>query len=249
MSTPSTVPLHKSSLRNEIFDLLSRQIITGKYSPGQWLRQDELATQLGVSQTPVREALDLLVSAGLAERIPYRGVRVLTVTQEEIIDIYILRLVLETAVVRLAAHNILPEQLDQIYEILTQTSKISSLEGISQHRHLNKQFHQSIAEACGNTQLKAQYEMASNRFPDWMLYDHIIQHPELLEPIFKMELHEHRAIANAIAAGDADRALQKSIEHLRGLGEDFANFINVPLDLLKEKEAELGIHQLKPTEN
>ena len=114
MPAPHTAPLQKLSLRNEIFDLLSEQIITGKYIPGQWLRQDELATQLGVSQTPVREALDLLVSAGLAERVPYRGVRVLNVTQDDIIDIYILRLVLEIAIVRLAVHNILPEQLERI---------------------------------------------------------------------------------------------------------------------------------------
>ncbi|MFU8773308.1 MAG: GntR family transcriptional regulator, partial [Anaerolineales bacterium] len=188
MSTPHPLPLQKSSLRNEIFDFLSDQIVIGNYIPGQWLRQDEIATQLGVSQTPVREALDLLVSAGLAERLPYRGVRVIKVSQDELIDIYILRLVLEMAIVRLAIHNISPEQQQRIHQILEQISELHTLNDISQHRRLNKQFHQTIAEASGNKQLEAQYKMAANRFPEWMLYDHIVRNPQILETIFSKEL-------------------------------------------------------------
>jgi len=67
--------VRKKSLKDEVFELLHQRIVAGKYSPGEWLRQEELAQQLGVSQTPVREALDLLVSVGLAERVPYRGCR------------------------------------------------------------------------------------------------------------------------------------------------------------------------------
>jgi len=63
-------------LKEEIYDALHRQIIAGKYGPGDWLRQEDIATLMCVSMTPVREALDLLVSTGLAERVPYRGVRV-----------------------------------------------------------------------------------------------------------------------------------------------------------------------------
>ena len=249
MSTPSPIPLQKSSLRYEISDWLSDQIVAGNYLPGQWLRQDDLASQLGVSQTPVREALDLLVSSGLAERVPYRGVRVLKVTQEQIVDIYILRLVLEMAVVRLAVSNIQPKQLERLYDILMQISGLSSVVEISQHRKLNKEFHQTIADASGNKQLKAQYEMASNRFPDWMLYDHIVRNPNLLEPIFIKELGEHRAIADAIASRDSDLAIEKTLEHLQGLGEDCAKLIGVPIDLLRAKEAELDIKPITRKEN
>ena len=67
--------IQKRPLKEDIFDVLHEKIISGLYKPGDWLRQDDIATQLGVSMTPVREALDLLVSSGLAERVPYRGVR------------------------------------------------------------------------------------------------------------------------------------------------------------------------------
>ncbi len=52
-------------LKEEIFDALHRHIIAGKYGPGDWLRQEDIASQMGVSMTPVREALDLLVASGL----------------------------------------------------------------------------------------------------------------------------------------------------------------------------------------
>jgi len=64
-SEQSTVQ-HKP-LKEEIFEVLHKQIIAGKYAPGDWLRQEDIASQMGVSMTPVREALDLLVAAGLAE--------------------------------------------------------------------------------------------------------------------------------------------------------------------------------------
>jgi DNA-binding GntR family transcriptional regulator len=84
----------RKPLKEEIFEILHKRVIAGEYPSGEWLRQEDIASQLGVSQTPVREALDLLVSAGTAERVPYRGVRVLQLTANEIIDSYSLRLLL-----------------------------------------------------------------------------------------------------------------------------------------------------------
>ncbi|MFZ0534735.1 MAG: GntR family transcriptional regulator, partial [Anaerolineales bacterium] len=65
--------LRKRSLTDEVYEYLSSKIIAGKYSSGDWLRQEDISNLLGVSQTPVREALDRLVASGLAERVPYRG--------------------------------------------------------------------------------------------------------------------------------------------------------------------------------
>ena len=69
--------LRRKPLKDEVFDVLHQDILSGKYAAGAWLRQEEIARRLGVSMTPVREALDLLVAAGLAERVAYRGVRIL----------------------------------------------------------------------------------------------------------------------------------------------------------------------------
>src|SRR6266508_3170980 len=80
--TQETELIQKRPLKEDIFDVLHEKIISGTYKPGDWLRQDDIATQLGVSMTPVREGLDLLVSAGLAERVPDRGVRVREMSDE-----------------------------------------------------------------------------------------------------------------------------------------------------------------------
>src|SRR3989304_5133030 len=103
MSIASVKELVHKPLKEELFDALHRQIIAGKYGPGDWLRQEEIATQMGVSMTPVREALDLLVATGLAERVPYRGVRVREMSPKDVADAYGLRLILEALTAREAA--------------------------------------------------------------------------------------------------------------------------------------------------
>ncbi|MGZ6316095.1 MAG: GntR family transcriptional regulator, partial [Anaerolineales bacterium] len=88
---PDLIAVHRKPLKEEVFDVLHGRIIAGQYSAGEWLRQEEISSLLGVSMTPVREALDLLVSAGLAERVPYRGVRILEPSPKEILNSYGLR--------------------------------------------------------------------------------------------------------------------------------------------------------------
>src|ERR671918_149764 len=106
--------IQKRPLKEDIFNVLHEKIISGTYKPGHWLRQEDIATQLGVSMTPVREALDLLVSAGLAERVPYRGVRVRETSTKDVVEAYGLRLVLEAVIAQEAARNITAEQLQSL---------------------------------------------------------------------------------------------------------------------------------------
>src|SRR4030065_1282409 len=100
--------LRKRSLTDEVYDFLYGKIIAGKFSAGDWLRQEDISNQLGVSQTPVREAFDRLVASGLAERVPFRGVRVPTLEPKEIVVAFLMRLVLETLAARLAATVVQP---------------------------------------------------------------------------------------------------------------------------------------------
>src|SRR5689334_6730843 len=118
--------IQKRPLKEDIFDVLHAKIISGRYKPGDWLRQDDIATQLGVSMTPVREALDLLVSAGLAERVPYRGVRVREMNTKDVVGAYGLRLVLEALIAQEAARNITREQLAGLERTLAEMKKHES---------------------------------------------------------------------------------------------------------------------------
>jgi DNA-binding GntR family transcriptional regulator len=231
--------LQKKSLKEGVFELLHQRIVAGRYSPGEWLRQEEISTQLGVSQTPVREALDLLVSVGLAERVPYRGVRVPKWSAEEIVDAYVLRLILESAAARMAALNIKSEALKELRATIEQTRELVKLEDMSTHRQLNKRFHLMIAEASENFLMSKLYEMASNLFPDWRLYEYMFRHPELLELSLKREYKEHQAIVEAIAQGDPDEAAARTIQHIRNLRGELIGYLGVPETLLDEKELQI----------
>jgi DNA-binding GntR family transcriptional regulator len=231
--------VRKISLREEVFELLHQRIVAGKYLPGDWLRQEEISTQIGVSQTPVREALDLLVSVGLAERVPYRGVRVPELTMEEIVDTYTLRLILESSAAHLAALNISAEQLQALSDIVEQTRNLVTLEDMSLQRQLNKRFHLSLVAASGNQQLSRLYEMASNKFPDWRLYEYMFRHPELLASSLAREYEEHSAIVQALAVQDAEQAARQTLIHIHNLARELMEFLGVPEKTLREREAQI----------
>ena len=232
--------LRKKSLRDEVYDLLHNRIVTGQIAPGEWLRQEELASQLGVSQTPVREALDLLVSNGLAERVPYRGVHVISLSQEEIVEAYAVRLALEVLIARLAAHNRTPAQLSSLQEMLAASEALTELEAMPRLRRLNKELHQQVALASGNALLVSLYEITSNKFPDWMLYETMFRKPEILRTTLDKEFHEHQALIEAIAQQKPDEAAQAAAHHIRELGDQLETFLGVSNALLEEAERQIA---------
>ena len=227
--------LQRRSLKEEIFDILHGKIIAGDVSPGDWLRQEEIATQLGVSMTPVREALDLLVSVGLAERVPYRGVRVPQPSPEEIAEAYAMRILLEAAGARAAAINREQAQVDELKRILFRMKGLLSLEDISTLRQLSRQFHQSVVSIGGNSSLDKMYENVMNTFPDWMLYEYLFRHTDMLESSLADEYDDHMKLVEAIEAGDFARAEQTAITHIRNLGKDLEIFLDISHEVLESK--------------
>ena len=137
--------IQKRPLKDDIFDVLHDKIVSGKYKPGQWLRQDDIATQLGVSMTPVREAFDLLVASGLAERVAYRGVRVREIATKDIVEAYGLRLYLEVMIAEEAARKITPEQV--AVGLKEPEERAEAIEHILNHLAANKRFVQNKRRA------------------------------------------------------------------------------------------------------
>jgi DNA-binding GntR family transcriptional regulator len=193
--------IQKRPLKEDISDVLHEKIISGVYKPGDWLRQEDIATQLGVSMTPVREALDLLVSAGLAERVPYRGVRVREMSIKDVVEAYGLRLVLDALIAQEAARNITPEQVAALERMLAETKKYDTLNAVSLERKSSREFHWAIAEATENDLLIKLYAMVSNAFPDWLLYEALFRYPELVADSMASTDNEHAAIVDALKKG------------------------------------------------
>ena len=231
--------IERKSLKEEIFDVLHTRVIAGKYTPGEWLRQEEISSQLGVSQTPVREALDLLVSSGLAERIPYRGVRVLQLTTQEIVEAYGMRLLLETRGAAISAANRTDQQLENMLNLLQKTEALMTLNDMSAQMQLNREFHLAIVAASGNTLMTRLFEIVSHQFPDWMLYEYMFRFPELLQPSLSKEYQEHKAIVEAIASKNAELAALHVVTHIKNLGNELVSFLGIARELLSEKEKQM----------
>ena len=228
MSLIAEKELTHKPLKEEIFDALHRQIIAGKYTSGDWLRQEDIASQMGVSMTPVREALDLLVAAGLAERVPYHGVRVREMSTQDIVEAYGMRLVLEALTAREAALHITPAQIAGLEKIMDEMKKHVKLQEMPQERQLSREFHSLIAKASGNNLLIKMYAVVTNA----------------LAGSVAQTYEEHSAIMDALIHGDADKAAQSSIEHVLDSGKWLEEYLGIPAELLREKEQQVN-HLLK----
>jgi DNA-binding GntR family transcriptional regulator len=228
--------LQHKPLKEEIFEALHQRIISGTYSPGEWLRQEEIASQMGVSMTPVREALDLLAASGLAERVPYRGVRVVELSSREIIEAYGKRLLLECLSARLAAARITPEELSRLQETINQMQSHDSLRDLSRSRQLSREFHLSVVRAAGDALLLKLYGIVANSFPDWMLYEAMFHHPELLASSLAEEHKEHQALVHALGKHDARLAARCASEHILHMGAHLETFLGVSSSDLQAQE-------------
>lgn len=233
-------------LKEEIYDALHRQIIAGKYATGEWLRQEEIASQMGVSMTPVREALDLLVAKGIAERVPYRGVRVREMSEKDVVEAYGLRLFLEAMIARDASLNITPNQIAELEAIMAEMDRHVDLSEMPQERQLSREFHTAIANASGNNLLIQLYAIVANAFPDWLLYEALYRKPELVSSSVAQTHDEHAAIMDAFKKKDPDLAVRVSLEHVMESGRWLENYRNIPAKLLREKEKQVS-HLIKKT--
>jgi DNA-binding GntR family transcriptional regulator len=231
--------LRKRSLTDEVYEYLSGKIIAGNYASGDWLRQEDISTLLGVSQTPVREALDRLVATGLAERVPYRGVRVPILEDKEIVDAFLMRLILETTGVRLAATLIGVEEIQALTSLIERTAGLLALEDMSVLRQLNKQFHSRIVEAAQSQLLNKLYEMTTNAFPDWMLYEYMFRHPELLQDSLQREYQEHLAIIQALAARNPEQASNQVAAHIKNQWHDLQTYLDISKGSIVEIENQI----------
>jgi DNA-binding GntR family transcriptional regulator len=142
---------------------------------------------------------------------------------------------LEAAGARAAALKREQIQVEELKRILSRMKGLLSLNDMSTLRQLSRQFHQSVIAIGENNTLDRLYEMVMNSFPDWMLYEYLFRHTDLLESSLSDEYQEHMALVEAIEAGDADLAERMAIAHIRQLGEDLVEYLGIPYEVLESK--------------
>ena len=141
------------SLSAKVFHSIREDILNGKYQANEELKEKNIGDDLGVSRTPVREALRQLELEGLVHIIPNKGAFVEGVTLQDIKDIYEIRTLLEGLCARWAAERITQEQLEELEEIVFLSDFHYSKENWDQILELDNRFHEMVYEACASKEL------------------------------------------------------------------------------------------------
>ncbi|MCH5317005.1 MAG: GntR family transcriptional regulator [Eubacterium sp.] len=197
------------SLSNRVFQKLRNNILTGKYEEHEELREITIGKELGVSRTPVREALRRLELEGLVTIIPNKGAYVTGITPKDVKDIYLIRSQLEGLCARLATENITNEQLDKLDEIILLSEfHLNRENSAEQMAGLDSKFHEVLYEATNS-------RILSHVLTDFHKYVLMARKSSVVsEERAKKSIQEHKDILQAIRDRDTDMAEQLANEHI-----------------------------------
>jgi DNA-binding GntR family transcriptional regulator len=200
-----------ASGREKAYAHLRENVLIDPELQGRFLNEQELAADIGVSRTPVREALLLLVSDGLVELIPQRGAYVPPVTGREISELMELRGVLESHAARLViAENRVPAALMQeTLDLQARIPDTSEPDDAREFIRLDTLFHQQLIDAAGN-------ELISRTYSKLHVRQILVGVAALFRTGGRRQdvCAEHRGILDALVSGDADQAQKAIDEHL-----------------------------------
>lgn len=216
--TSRRAPAHKQ-LAHHVADGLRADILEGRVRPGEWLRQERIAQEQGVSQMPVREALKQLAAEGLVEHVPYRGVRVVQFTVADVEDLYDCRLFLEGLAARHAAAVITDEEIREITDLHHRMIRCGAPEDLPEYRELNRRFHSAISSASRRSYLVRTLAQLWAAFPT-MLWSNVPEVARRTAPSRDAtDNDEHEAIVRALAARDPEAAERAIRRHIAAAGE------------------------------
>lgn len=142
------------SLGSRVFHMIRENILSGKYERDEELKEKSIGEELGVSRTPVREALRQLELEGLVTIIPNKGAYVVGISQKDIKDIYEIRSRLEGLCAKWAAENITKEQLDELEENIFLSDFHAAKGNAEQMVELDNKFHEILYTASGSRELR-----------------------------------------------------------------------------------------------
>lgn len=203
-----------ATIADAVYQTLRSAIVYGELPPGRRLLERELALQLAVSRTPVREALRRLEEEGLVSGVPNRGLVVRMVTLEEAEHVYAVREPLEVLAARLAAERLTPPQMAELRRCLMRARRAAALGEWRTVILENNRFHDVVARASGNPVLARVLDIMRNQvnLVRVALWSRIPTRPQ-------ETLRQHGEILAALRAGDPEAAAEAARTHLESSWE------------------------------
>ena len=219
-----------AALVDRLAATIQARVLSGEFASGSRLRQESLATEFGVSRTPVREALRKLQAAGIVQLEPRRGARVRGPTAREVREAYEVRAELEGLAAALAAERMRDEELLRLraaQEMFNESSKglrtwkergangPPPRQAHDEWIRGNDLFHLMILEAAGNNRLAAILADLHQSFPRDLTWIVLGESSHLLDE----NVAQHGAVLEAIERRDAEEARRRMVDHVLSAGE------------------------------
>ena len=198
----------ESLLNKTAYDVIKRDLICCVLTPGQQVSEQQIAARYGIGRAAARGALHRLRLEKLVTVEPRHGYRITPVTIKEVHDLFATRLLLEPATARLAAGHLDPAALLRLQELMEVHSRPGDRASVEATVRASTEFHLIIARASGNTTVE---HIIANLFD---LMERVQFLSMLLLDNNEEDTEEHRALFDALAAGDGPRAEQLTIDHL-----------------------------------
>ena len=209
-------------LRDVVFNTLRRAILRGELKPGERLMEVQLANKLGVSRTPIREAIRKLELEGLVLMVPRKGAEVAEITEKNLRDVLEVRCALEELAVQLACDRIDPERMQQLLDAAAHFRDILGTADITELGEADEAFHDVIFQATDNRRL---IQLLNNLREQ--MYRYRIEYLKKKE-CYPQLLEEHAAIIQAIREHDKAKATEITVQHIN-------NQVDTVVDTLRHR--------------
>lgn len=217
-----------NSLSTQVYELLWKRIVTQKIKPGEKLSDVQLSKDLGISRTPVREALYRLVQEGIVQNQNLRGFYLATFSSHDVKEIYDLRTALEVLAIRLALPNLSQADLEQSQMALDEVQKMlihENVKGREKFLKIDRDFHSLLVRSSQNRRLETSLDSLQAQIGVFQLYGiH-------LTDLVNLSLEHHQAIVSALLQRDrtiAERAMERHIQEVKA--HVLADFVGVTLN-------------------
>jgi DNA-binding GntR family transcriptional regulator len=210
----------RPSLKDEAYQRIKSLILSGGLDGGDTLDMEWLASELGISRTPIREAFLMLEQEGLVQTIPYKGTFVIDISKKDVEEIYQVREPLEALAVRLATLAIPDDELEEIQERFASICDEIESGEFERYFRSDTDFHELIARYSGNNVLQQVLGALSDRIYRVRIFSKN-------RPGYHMQhsFQEHCLILEAMMERDAAKAERLMAEHVRTAGKRIADLV------------------------
>jgi len=221
-------PMHSKSLKEQAYELLRSAIISGRLDPGRLYNETGLAHRLGVSRTPVREALLELSREGMVIFVPRKGIKIRKITHKDVSDVMELRQMIEGYLIEHCASNLAPKDLERLSKIIDKQKAMFKKDDREAYLKADRAFHDYFVAKLGNKQLQlVMYNLRD--LIHFMGIKAVAQYGRL-----QKVTEEHEQILTALNTNDPSAAKAAMSNHLTNTEKILLNAIDMDRDQHQE---------------